>query len=49
VGGWVEARFVPASESCFGAACAADSIRPGSGKMSVVEVAALESSVEQQL
>ena len=48
LGRWVEARFVAASEPCFGAVCAAESVRPGSDKMSVVEVAALGSSVEEQ-
>ena len=43
------ARFVAASEPSFGAACTVDSVRQGLGKMSVVEVAALGSSVEQQL
>ena len=49
LGEWAEALFVAALESCFGAACAADSVRPGSGRRLVVEVAALESSGEEQL
>jgi Na+-driven multidrug efflux pump len=39
------ARFVAASEPSFGAACVADSVLQGLGKMSVVEVAAWGSSM----